>query len=250
MSTSAEGSVNGKKLGRKRILSFSPNSRRRKYSSVPLRWAKVTPSSTTRPSTWKNMGRWVGSGTSRRKTLPGMMIRMGGFCFSMTRIWTGEVCVRSRQVVVDVERVPGVPGRMVGREVERLEIVVVGLDLGPLGDREAHLQEDVLDLLLEEPDGWAAPQGRRSPGRVRSISARGAAGALSLASSAASRSWTSILRSLISWPAAGRSSAGRAFISSKRRVTEPRLRLRNWLRTSSRALRSRTGADSSASFVR
>ena len=52
MSTSAEGSVNGKKLGRKRILSFSPNRARMKCSSVPLRWANVMPSSTTRPSTW------------------------------------------------------------------------------------------------------------------------------------------------------------------------------------------------------
>ncbi len=41
------------------------------------------------------MAAWVGSGVSLRKTLPGMTIRMGGLRFSMTRIWTGEVWVRS-----------------------------------------------------------------------------------------------------------------------------------------------------------
>ena len=33
---------------------------------------------------------------SRRYTRPGQMIRTGGFCRSMVRIWTGEVCVRRR----------------------------------------------------------------------------------------------------------------------------------------------------------
>ncbi len=50
-----------------------------------------------------------------------------------------------------------VAGRMVGREVEGLEVVVVGLDLGALLDDEAHAEEDPLDLLLEQGQGMGGP---------------------------------------------------------------------------------------------
>ena len=49
-------------------------------------------------------------------------------------------------LVRHVERVLHRPRRMRGRHVERREVVVVELDLGPLGDREAERDEDVLDL--------------------------------------------------------------------------------------------------------
>ena len=42
-----------------------------KWSSVPLRWAMVMPLSTTRPSTWWNIGECVASYSSVRKTRPG-----------------------------------------------------------------------------------------------------------------------------------------------------------------------------------
>src|SRR5690606_19130124 len=51
-STSADGSVNGKKCGRSRVRAFSPNTPRANASSVPLRSAIVRPLSTARPSTW------------------------------------------------------------------------------------------------------------------------------------------------------------------------------------------------------
>src|SRR5262249_34973476 len=49
--------------------------------------------------------------------------------------------------VREVERVLHVPGGMVARDVERLEVVVVALDLGSLGDREAEPGEDRDDLV-------------------------------------------------------------------------------------------------------
>lgn len=65
MSTSAEGSVKGKKDGRKRTSSCFSKKARRNSSMVPLRSAKLTPSSTSRPSTWWNIGEWVRSESQR-----------------------------------------------------------------------------------------------------------------------------------------------------------------------------------------
>ena len=47
----------------------------------------------------------------------------------------------------EIERVVILPRRMLGRNVERGEIVEVGLDVRPLGDREAHIGEDLGDLV-------------------------------------------------------------------------------------------------------
>src|SRR2546422_804046 len=68
MSTSAEGSVNGKNDGRKRIRDSGPNISRANSPSVPLRSAIVTLRSTASPSTWWNIGECDASATSRRKT--------------------------------------------------------------------------------------------------------------------------------------------------------------------------------------
>ena len=51
-----------------------------------------------------------------------------------------------QDVVADVEGVLRVARRVVLRNVERLEVVVVGLDLRAFGHREAHAEEDLLDL--------------------------------------------------------------------------------------------------------
>ena len=83
-------------------------------------------------------------------------MRTGGVCFSMVRICTGEVCVRSsrrsrvglRSWSGDEQRVLRVARRMVRRKVQRLEVVVVGLDLGAFADRVAHRLEDGDDLVL------------------------------------------------------------------------------------------------------
>ncbi len=70
-SSSALGSVNGKNAGRQRVSTASPNMARAKWSSVPLRWAMVRPSSMAMPSSWWNTGVCVASSSSVRKTLPG-----------------------------------------------------------------------------------------------------------------------------------------------------------------------------------
>ena len=89
------------------------------------------------------------------------MMRTGGCCFSITRIWTEEVWVRSREPRVvsrrrpgrgrsgggQVERVLRVAGRVVGGGVQRVETMVFVLDLGAVGDDEADLAEAADDVL-------------------------------------------------------------------------------------------------------
>ena len=53
------------------------------------------PSSTIRPSTWKNSNAWLASTASYRKQRPGRRARIGGRSWCMTRIWPGRVWVRS-----------------------------------------------------------------------------------------------------------------------------------------------------------
>ena len=109
----------------------------------------VRPSSTASPSIWWNTGLCVASSASLRKHLPGLTTYSGSGLVSMARIWTGEVCVRSTMPdrapvrAGHEERVLHLPGRMVGREVQRVEVVPLGLDLGALGDLVAHPDEHV-----------------------------------------------------------------------------------------------------------
>ena len=84
-------------------------------------------------------------------------MRIGGFCASMVRICTGEVWVRStmrspssfscKKKVSCISRA-GWPSR----EIERGEIVVVGLDVRPFGDGEAEIGEDGGDLVDDLAD--------------------------------------------------------------------------------------------------
>ena len=55
---------------------------------------------------------------------------------SITRIWTGEVWVRRSAFLVDEEGVLHVARRVVGRKIERFEVVVVVLDLRSVRDRQ------------------------------------------------------------------------------------------------------------------
>src|SRR3954452_13163516 len=71
ISTSALGSVYGKKLGRNRNREFSPNMSRANASNVPLRSDSEMPSPTTSPSICENIGVCVRSRSSRRYTRPG-----------------------------------------------------------------------------------------------------------------------------------------------------------------------------------
>ena len=71
MSNSADGSVNGKYDGRRRVVRSSPNSAFTNASMVPARSANVMSRSTTRPSIWWNTGRCVASAVSWRNIWPG-----------------------------------------------------------------------------------------------------------------------------------------------------------------------------------
>ena len=69
-----------------------------------------------------------------------------------------------------VEGVLHVAGGVVLRDVEGLEVVVVELDLGPLGDREAHAREHVDDLVVHLREGMEGARddaaGREASGRA------------------------------------------------------------------------------------
>ena len=103
-------------------------------------------------------------------------MRIGGFCASMVRICTGEVCVRSslRSAVrtrrLEEEGVVHLARRMASREIQRGEIVIVGLDVRPFGDGEAEIAEDRGDLVDDLADRVdAAALGRRLAHRQRDI---------------------------------------------------------------------------------
>src|ERR1041385_9204686 len=63
---SADGSVNGKKDGEKRVRVSGPKKRRAKVERVAFRSTNVIPPSTTSPSTCSNTGECDGSNGSRR----------------------------------------------------------------------------------------------------------------------------------------------------------------------------------------
>ena len=97
---------------------------------------------------------------------------------------------------VDEERVLHLPRRVVGAEVQGVEVEPLGLELGPLGDLVAHRDEDVGDALLQ---GGAAGAGRRA--------AAGEGSVTSTVSSTRTRSSRSASNS--AWRAASASSTGR-----------------------------------------
>ena len=71
---------------------------------------------------------------------------------------------------VEEERVVHLPRRVADGEIERGEIVVVGLDVRPLGDLEAHVGEDRGDLVDDLGDRMdAAGLERRGAERQRDV---------------------------------------------------------------------------------
>ena len=83
------------------------------------------------------------------------------------RICTGLVWVRSSSgaavlLGLEVEGVEHLPGGMLRRDVERLEIVPVVLDVRALGDGKAHVGEDRDDLLGGLADRMDAALGARA----------------------------------------------------------------------------------------
>ena len=91
----------------------------------------------------------------------------------MVRICTGEVWVRSTWRLPSrrsrqIEGVLLLPRRMLGRDVERGEIVEIVLDVGPFGDGEAHLAEDRDELVDGLADRMDAALGL-GPHRQRDV---------------------------------------------------------------------------------
>jgi hypothetical protein len=109
MSISADGSVKGKWCGRKRTTVLSPVKPFRKNLEGALEVRHRDPAVDHKPLDLMEQG---GVGRVDRVapvyTRPGAMMRMGGFCFFMVLICTGDVCVRSTNVFGNIERILGV----------------------------------------------------------------------------------------------------------------------------------------------
>ena len=112
----------------------------------------MIPRSTASPSIWWNTGECRGVERLVAVRAARHHEKIGGGCVSMTRICTGDVWVRnstcSGSAELDVQRVLHRARRVAGREVQRLEVVPVVLDLGTLGDLVAEADEHVLELAL------------------------------------------------------------------------------------------------------
>ncbi len=130
------------------------------------------PSSMTRPSTWWNIGLCVASYSSVRKTRPGRddvdRRRAGQHRARLHRAGLGA----QHEVVLGRLGPEGVlhgAGRVVGAEVEGVEVQPLGLDERPLGDLPAHRDEDVGDPLGQHRDRVPGALGACGPtGRVTS----------------------------------------------------------------------------------
>ena len=126
---------------------------------VPSRSPSVIPSSTARPSIWWNTGEWRASSVSRRNTRPGRdhvdrrRLRLHRAHLYRRRVGAEHHALGLAEP--DVERVLHRPGRVAGREVERLEVVPVALDLGALRHLVAQPDEDVFQLPPDQRDGMA-----------------------------------------------------------------------------------------------
>ena len=70
----------------------------------------------------------------------------------MTRICDGDVSVRRRTSLVEEDGLERRARRVVGREVERVEVVVGRLDLAAVDDLVAEPEEDVLHLAADLGD--------------------------------------------------------------------------------------------------
>ena len=153
--TSALGSVKGKKLGKKRVFTLEPKSSFMAWSSVPFRSEKVMLVSTHRPSTWWKTGEWVASAASLRCTLPGTTMRIGGGLgdhgANLHRRGVGahqQPVARGLCLLIgEHQRVLRVARGVVGREVQRLEVVEIALHLRAQRGGVAEMMEDRDDLV-------------------------------------------------------------------------------------------------------
>ena len=134
MSTSADGSVNGKKCGRIRVRASGPNSDRANASRVPRRWAIVSPRSTAEPLDF--------DGTPGCGSNP---VRQYEMFVRSTRYRPGDrvpavcapapaKCGSAAAAVSPRVRREGVllaSRGVIGREVQSIEVELLRLDFGP-----------------------------------------------------------------------------------------------------------------------
>ena len=138
-----------------------PNSAWMNASIVPSRSPSVMPRSTASPSIWWNTGEWRASSVSRRNTRPGHH-RVDRRALRLHHADLHRRGVRAQQHLLGlaephVERVLHRARGMARREVQRLEVVPVELDLGTFGDLVAHADEHVLELAPDPRDRMQVP---------------------------------------------------------------------------------------------
>ena len=114
------------------------------------------PRSTARPSIWWNTGEWRASSVSRRNDAAGRD-HVDRRRLRLHHAHLHGRGVRAQQHLLGlaqlhVERVLHRAGGMTGREVERLEVVPVELDLGTFGDLVAEADEHVFELAPDPRD--------------------------------------------------------------------------------------------------
>src|ERR1700722_20314958 len=75
------------------------------------------------------------------------------------------IAQRTPLLIGDDERVLSIPGRMSGREIHTLEVVEVGLNLGPYADRVAQRGEDAGNLVQSFSDWVLSPDKPQRAGK-------------------------------------------------------------------------------------
>ena len=154
MSTSALGSVNGKKLGRKRILDLRPEKFPEEGHEHSLEVRERDVLVNHEALNLMEHGRVADVGVAtvnaswrdypERRLEPGHGADLHG-----------RGVRAQEQSVLQIERCLHVARGMVGREIQRGEIVKVGLGVRAFLDPEAHAFEDADDLFHHDPDRMA-----------------------------------------------------------------------------------------------
>ena len=165
-SISADGSVNGKNDGRSRTPIFSPKKRRAKCRSTPFKSAKRDALVDAQPLDLVEHRRVRGVvvaaiDRARRDDAHRRLLRQHRADLHRRRVRAQHDVGRA----LDVERVLHVARGMILRHRQRFEVVEVGLDLRPVGDGEAELREDRLDLAPRQRDRVQVAEPMHAPGQ-------------------------------------------------------------------------------------
>ena len=152
---SALGSVKGKNDGRKLVFTLDPNSAFMAWSSVPFKSQKVMFVSTAKPFDLvehrrvAGVGRIVAMYRARNHDADRRLHLLHGANLHRRSVSPQQqtLALRLRFLPGDEQRVLRVARRMVGRKIQRLEVVIVGLDHRPFLHRVAEIAEDGDDLV-------------------------------------------------------------------------------------------------------